>query len=142
MIPELRVTRTIKADRKDVWEAWTSPEQMRAWACPVPGGVAEVSVDLRVGGSFAIRMAVDGVEHNAFGTYREVDEPTGLVYTWDWREEELRMGDSVVTVEFREVPDGTEITLIHDGFPAAEAREGHSQGWDACISNFESLFDA
>jgi hypothetical protein len=29
---------------------------------------------------------------------------------------------------------------VHEGFPAAEAREGHLEGWTACIANFEAIF--
>ena len=82
-----------------------------------------------------MRMVVEGVEHNAFGTYREVDEPKRLVYTWDWREEGQQMGETLVTVEFNEVEGGTEIVLVHDGFPADEARAGHGEGWELCLDH-------
>lgn len=136
----LRVTRVIPADRRAVWAAWTDPEQMRKWSCPAPDGVESVESDFRVGGSFTLAMRVDGVPHTAFGTYREIDEPSRLVYTWDWKEEGQRMGETVVTVEFVERPDGTEIVLVHEGFPAPEARDGHDQGWVLCLDNFEALF--
>ena len=85
-------------------------------------------------------MEVDGNSHTAFGTYREVEEPRRLVYTWDWREESDAMGETVVTVEFNEVDGGTEVVLVHEGFPAVEAKEGHDQGWALCLSHFEALF--
>lgn len=137
----VHLTRTIRAGRQDVWDAWTRPEHMKKWSCPAPGGAKEVTSDLRVGGSFAIRMVVDGKAHNAFGTYREIDEPSRLVYTWDWEEEEGAMGETLVTVEFNEVDGGTEVVLRHEGFPVEEARKGHEEGWNACLDNFEGLFD-
>ena len=136
-ISALRVTRTIKADPQAVWNAWTQPEHMKHWTCPAPGGAREITADLRVGGAFAMRMVVEGNEHNAFGTYREIDEPRRLVYTWDWQEEEFRVGETLVTVEFNQVDGGTEIVLVHDGFPAAEARDGHDEGWTACLNLLE-----
>lgn len=137
----VRLSRTIRAERQDVWDAWTQPERMKVWSCPAPGGCREVTSDLRPGGSFSIRMEVDGKAHNAFGTYREVDEPRRLVYTWDWEEEDDAMGETVVTVEFREVDGGTEVTLVHEGFPAEEARTGHEEGWTACFDLFAGMFD-
>ena len=137
-VSALRITRTIKADRQAVWNAWTQPEHMKHWSCPAPGGVIEVSTDLRVGGDFAIRMVVEGDEYNAFGTYREVDAPRRLVYTWDWREEAHQVGETVVTVDFNEVDGGTEVVLVHDGFPAVEAKDGHDQGWVACLDLLEA----
>ena len=85
-------------------------------------------------------MVVEGNEHNAFGTYREIDEPRRLVYTWDWREEEFRVGETVVTIDFNEVDEGTEVVLVHEGFPAAEARDGHDEGWGSCLDQLEAHF--
>lgn len=136
----LRMTRTIAADRQRVWDAWTKPEHMKKWACPVPNGVESVTSDFRVGGSFVLAMRVDGEAHTAFGTYREIDEPKRLVYTWDWKEEAHRMGETLVTVEFRKKAGATEVVLLHEGFPAVEAKDGHEQGWTACLDHFTALF--
>ncbi len=136
----IRITRLIQADRQAVWNAWTQPDQMRQWSCPEPGGVQDIESDFRVGGSFTISMLVEGNQHTAIGTYKEIDAPNRLVYTWDWKEEDHRVGETVVTVEFEARGDATEIVLLHEGFPAVEAKEGHEQGWGACLSHFEALF--
>ena len=136
----VEVRRVVKADPQRVWDAWTQPEQMKKWSCPAPGGAKAVTSDLRVGGAFEIQMEVEEGAHTAFGVYREIDAPNRIVYTWDWREEEFAMGETLVTVEFRQVDGGTEVVVMHEGFPAAEARDGHEEGWVACITNFEALF--
>jgi hypothetical protein len=51
------------------------------------------------------------------------------------------MGETLVTVDFSEVEGGTEVSVLHQGFPVAEARDGHDEGWSACLTNFEALFD-
>jgi uncharacterized protein YndB with AHSA1/START domain len=136
----LEIRRVVNADPQTVWDAWTQPEQMKKWSCPAPGGLKDVSCDLRVGGAFELRMEVDEGPHTAFGVYREIDEPRRLVYTWDWREEDNAMGETLVTVEFRPVEGGTEVVVVQQGFPAREARDGHDEGWSACLDNFEALF--
>ena len=45
-----------------------------------------------------------GKVYHAFGTYREVDFPRRLVYTWDLEEAEDWVGETLVTVEF--LPEG------------------------------------
>jgi uncharacterized protein YndB with AHSA1/START domain len=137
----LRVTRTIKADLQRVWDAWTQPEHLKKWACPAPHGVESVTCDFRVGGSYVLSMRVEGKAYTAFGTYREIEEPNRLVYTWDWKEEENRMGETLVTVEFRRIGDSTEVALLHEGFAAVEAKDGHAEGWVACLGHFAALFD-
>lgn len=136
----LRITRVVKADRQSVWDALTQPEQMKKWMCPAPNGVKSVSADVRVGGTYEVVMEVEDRRHTAFGTYREIEQPGRLVYTWDWRDEEMQMGDTLVTLELNEVDGGTEIVLLHEGFPAAEAKSGHEEGWGACLTHLVALF--
>ena len=139
-VAALRMTKTINADRQTVWDAWTKPEQMKQWSCPAPGGLKGAAADLRVGGAFELNMEVEGEKHTAFGTYREVDEPNRLVYTWDWREDSHAVGETVVTVEFNEVAGGTEVVLVHEGFPAVEAKSSHEEGWGPCLMHLEAMF--
>jgi len=44
-----------------------------------------------------------------------------------------------VTVVLRSLAPGkTELTLTHEGFPQAEMRNKHSEGWSSCLSNLEA----
>ena len=139
-VNSLRITRVIRADQQAVWDAWTQPEHMRKWSCPAPGGVQAIESDFRVGGAFVLSMRVDGKAHTAFGTYKEIDEPNRLVYTWDWREADDATGETTVTVELEPAGEATRITLVHEGFPSAEATQGHDEGWGACMAHFAELF--
>ena len=136
----LRLTRTVAAPPARVFEAWTTPEDMVHWASPEGATLEKVEVDLRVGGSYLLAMKnAEGAHWTAFGTYKEIDPPNRLVYTWDWKEKDHAMGDTLVTVEFNEVDGGTEVVLVHEGFPAEEAKDGHLQGWTSCLDRFEKL---
>ncbi len=137
----LTVTRTIKASADRVFDAWTQPEQMKRWAAPEGVEVQVAEVDLTVGGRYHIRMlSGEGVEYNAVGVYREVTRPNRLVYTWSWEEKEHDVGETLVTVEFKAQGENTEVVIVHEGFPATEARDGHEQGWNGCLDRFEQLF--
>lgn len=137
----LSLTRTIRADRDAVFRAWTEPAQLRQWSCPEGMGIAEVQVDLTVGGRYRIRMTgAEGQVYTAFGTYREIDRPQRLVYTWDWEEPDHAVGETLVTVEFSERGGSTEVTLTHEAFSAAEAKVSHEQGWTSCLNQLEQIF--
>ena len=93
-------------------------------------GFADASSEAAIEGSEGvITMRVEGADYTAIGTYKEIDAPSRLVYTWDWKEEDHSVGETLVTVEFEAHGDATEIVLLHEGFPAVEAKEGHEQGW-------------
>ena len=139
MTKALRLVRTIPASPERVFEAWTSSEQMKRWTCPDPTARVEVDIDLRVGGRHLIRMEVEGGPFTAFGTYREIDPPRRLVYTWQWKQPHPMMVETVVTVEFLPVEGGTEIRLTHEGFPASSDRDGHETSWKMCTAKLADL---
>src|SRR6267378_2175327 len=113
----LRVERSFRAPPTRVFRAWTDPVQLACWADPEPGD-AVPEVDLRIGGRYEIAMRrPDGVVHRVVGTYREIDPPRRLVYTWRWATIPA-FPETVVTVEFRARADGgTDLVLVHEGLP-------------------------
>jgi len=73
----------------------------------------------------------------AYGTYREILPPEKLVYTWSWEGQDPM--ETLVTVEFREVGDSTEVELTHERFPNAEERDKHNEGWVGCLDQLSKL---
>jgi uncharacterized protein YndB with AHSA1/START domain len=90
-------------------------------------------IDLRVGGAYRIEMkGPDGSEFRVFGTYREIDPPRRLVYTWS-SETSADVVDTLVTVEFHDRNGSTEVVLRHDGLPTEQSRARHTQGWNGSL---------
>jgi uncharacterized protein YndB with AHSA1/START domain len=136
----LEVRRTIRAPRRQVFEAWTKPEELKRWHAPGPLTVSLAEIDLRPGGKYRIHMREpDGKEHRVTGVYREVDPPKRVVYTWGW-EGDHPVKDSVVTIEFFERGESTEVVLRHEGFPAGGERDDHEKGWTAIMDKLEARF--
>ncbi len=137
----LRISKVIPAAREAVFSAWIDPEQIKQWSCPPAASVLDAEVDLEVGGAFRIQMrGMEGAIYTAFGAYREIDRPSRLVYTWDWEEQDRAVGETIVTVEFIDRGDSTEVVVTHEEFPSAEATEGHRQGWAGSLEQLERLF--
>jgi uncharacterized protein YndB with AHSA1/START domain len=142
--PKLIVRRTISAPRARVWEAWTQPEQMRRWAGPGAVVAKEFEADVRVGGSYHIVMQPPDDEAMVVrGTYRELREPERLCYTWAWDEDnpEDRV-ETLITVEFHDLGDKTEIVLTQEGFASEESRNNHGGGWNGALDKLEALLKA
>jgi uncharacterized protein YndB with AHSA1/START domain len=136
----LRLSRIIAASQEDVFEAWTNPDLMMKWSAPEGLQIPSVVADLRVGGAFKIHMNEESGEHVAYGTYKEIDRPNRLVYTWDWENPDSHMGGTLITVEFKKLGDNTEVTMTHDLFPSEEVMEAHNQGWVSCLNRLENVF--
>jgi uncharacterized protein YndB with AHSA1/START domain len=78
----------------------------------------------------------------ATGVYREIVPPSRLVFTWRWEEGEgPKEGETVVTVELAERGEATFLELTHEGFGAADAREGHEQGWSSALRRLEASLE-
>jgi uncharacterized protein YndB with AHSA1/START domain len=137
----LNLTRTYSAPRDDVFRAWTEPEALKRWFAPSDEFSTPIAeVDLRVGGAYRIGMKPPDQEDMfiVVGTYREVQPPERLVFTWSW-EEGIDVGETLVTVEFRDLGDSTEVVLTHELFPNEQARDKHIEGWSGCLERLEKI---
>ncbi|MHC4406373.1 MAG: SRPBCC family protein [Planctomycetota bacterium] len=135
---ELELTHTFSAPRDEVFQAWTQAEQLIQWFGSHGSKVMDAKVDLRVGGQYHINIRlVEGQKVLVHGTFRQVRVPERLVYTWSVDAPDVGdVRESLVTVEFRERGQRTDLSLRHEALPDEAARERHQQGWKGC---FESL---
>ncbi len=134
----LEIKRTLHAPREKVFEAWTDPEKLNRWFAPSDDYEVSAECDPRPGGSYRIQMThKDGNVHTVVGEYREVKAPEKLVFTWSWEDGSVQ--GSLVVVDFRDLGEATEVTLTHSGFPNAEWRDKHSEGWAGALSRLEAV---
>lgn len=139
---EVEVRRVVRASREAVWSAFTEPGRMTRWMCPEGATLEGVTAEVRPGGTYRLPMrGSEGERWTARGAYRAVEPPARLVFTWDWEEEESAVGETVVTVRLEEVEDGTEVVIVHRGFPAAEAADGHRAGWESTLGRLEAMLE-
>jgi uncharacterized protein YndB with AHSA1/START domain len=132
--PVVRIRRTFKAPQALVFKAWTDPVMMSHWfarGSGTPPGVV-IHTDPRPGGVYVVDVLdKDGVKYRMQGTYREVDAPNRLSFTW-WYDR-ATYGPSLVTVELRALDSGTtELTLTHAGLPESSQKDTNA-GWTDCF---------
>ncbi len=143
----LTVTKQYTLSPEEVFRAWTQPEALKRWFAPSPDfSTPLVEVDLRVGGSYRIHMKdPSGALHTVGGVYQEIQPPSRLVFTWSWEPGGPCGGNSddpspetLVTIEFRAISGGTELTLVHERFPTEDLRNKHHEGWTGCLQGLEN----
>jgi len=142
---KLELSRVFNAPRELVFQAWTDADQFKQWfgaaAC---GGSAlqSVKMDARVGGKYRLQTRrADGEFYTTVGTYRAVQPPERLVFTWAFEKDgsgeefgEVEPCEMLVTVEFRARGKQTELILTHENFASVESRDRHEQGWTRCLN--------
>jgi uncharacterized protein YndB with AHSA1/START domain len=137
----VEITRRFNAPPHAVWRAWTDPELLGRWWWPERFHT-EYALDVREGGSFQYRTAdVPGMGVlDVSGTYRAVDPPRALEYTWRW--EGQTEPDTFVRLGFVDAAGNTELRLRHGGFADPQERDNHIIGWTDCLDRLAALLNA
>ncbi len=137
----LELRYVLDAPVASVFDAWTNPEKLRRWWGPGEFRCPEAEVDLRPGGSYRLVMQpTAGDSFELGGTYREVEAPSRLLYTWRWLTGPAADGsESLVEVVFRDLGERTELLLVHSDFPASHGAAPYKMGWDGGIPKLETL---
>jgi len=79
---DLVFERTVDVPRELIWKAWTQPEHLMPWFCPLPWKTIACEIDLRPGGIFrTVMLSPEGQEFPNLGCYLEVLENEKLVWT-------------------------------------------------------------
>lgn len=123
------VTTTIAAPIAEVWQAYTSPDDIKAWnAASADWHTTHAEVDLRVGGKFCSRMeAKDGSFGFDFaGEYTKLIPHQLIEYVFDERK---------VSVNFTEGSDGVLVKVSFDP-ETIHPEEQQREGWQAILDNF------
>ncbi|NYG05765.1 uncharacterized protein (TIGR03086 family) [Phycicoccus badiiscoriae] len=108
----------------------TEPERLRRWQ------TVSATVDLRAGGSYRWTVTPG---HVAEGTYREVEPGRRVVFGWGWDgNPDLPKDASTVTVTIEPAPEGSKVTLVHEGLTEDQAAQ-HAEGWNHYFERLERL---
>lgn len=145
--PSVVIERIVDAPIRLVWDLWTRPEHFQAWYGPTGATIPVARMDVRVGGSRHIGMAMEtpnGTMHMWFvGEYRHVDPPRRLVYTEAMADEQGNVLDPVtmgmpadhpaiteIVVELEDLGRSTKMVVTHVGIP--EGSPG-AMGWGMAL---------
>ncbi|MFZ4528926.1 MAG: SRPBCC domain-containing protein [Undibacterium curvum] len=132
----ISVSATIKATPEQVWQAYTTPQDIMQWnAASADWHTTAAQVDLRVGGAFSSRMeAKDGSHGFDFaGVYTEVVPCQRLAY---------RFGERQAQVDFVTQADSSVLVTVTFEPENMNPPEQQQQGWQAILDNFARYVEA
>jgi uncharacterized protein YndB with AHSA1/START domain len=139
--PVLEIRRVFDAAPEALFDAWLEREQWQAWIGPEGCQCDVPLLEPKAGGRYRILMHLsDGREIPVDGVFKTVDRPSAtkagtLAFTWNWA---LNGGtETLVRLDIRAVPGGTELVLTHEGLPTEKDRVGNSVGWNATLNKLD-----
>lgn len=135
--PVIRIERRLAASPERVFDAWLDPTMIGRFMFGAhlrDEQVVSLSNEARVGGVFHYKVTRGGVLIDHTGTYRALDRPRRIVFTWGVDAEQ---GDlSVVTIDLAPDGDGCLLTLTHRLDPDwAEYAERTQAGWTKIVGD-------
>lgn len=143
--PELltvEVRRVIAASVEQVYAAWMDPAIASRFLFATPEGeMVWCEIDVKVGGKllFVDRRNGQDVEHA--GEYLVLDPPRLLVFRYGLPAFSDNMDR--VSVAFRAVPEGCEITLTHEMDPQwREYADRTRAGWTTILDSLAGILEA
>jgi uncharacterized protein YndB with AHSA1/START domain len=133
---ELVLSRVFDAPRRLVFEAWSKPEHLTRWLPPRGFTMSKATMDFRPGGKFdhAFR-GPDGEEYPFDGIYREIVEPSRIVWSGT-----IHGGVHVVTTVVFEEHDGKTKLTVHQTYSKeSDATRGAPSGWGQSLEKLGEL---
>lgn len=134
------ITRDYRFPPEQVFDAWLDPSMVTYWFAPQLGTMERVDIDACKDGMFHLDQRRGEEVACHWGTYREIDRPSRLVFTWcagDETEAKAAAddGSSVVTIDFTPTVTGCTVTLTHDMDAAwADYSEQVRWGWTTMLN--------
>lgn len=137
-VHQLQVRKTIPATAEEVFDAWTNPKSLEKWMRPGPSTGARAQLDARIDGNYRIEMLFGEQSYVHTGTYRRVERPRVLEFTWVSPGTEQK--ESVVTVELTSRGKQTDLVLTHRLLPSDDARAKHEGGWGEILNKLAQVW--
>jgi uncharacterized protein YndB with AHSA1/START domain len=131
------VRREIAAPAEELFDAWLDGESLGSWFRPLGTRETRAETDPREGGTFRIVMVDDESSTVASGTYREIERPHRLVFSWSSPDTRLR--ETIVTVTFQPTSSGTVVEIHQVGLPDDEAKDSHHAGWSDILRELGAI---
>lgn len=139
----IRLHRVLRAPPERVFRAFTDPDAMVKWL-PPHGFTGKVhQIDARVGGAHRMSFTnfSTGNSHSFGGEYLEVVPNERLRYTDRFDDANLT-GEMQVTISFKAVFCGTELSVVQEGVPDVIPPEACYMGWQESLVLLAQLVEA
>ena len=134
--------RVLATKPEKVFRAFVEADAIASWLPPFGFLCTVHELDAKVGGrhKMSFRNFTTGGTHSFGGTYKEIFPNERLVYTDSFDDPNLP-GEMTVTVTFKAVSVGTEMTVEQKGIPDLIPVEACYLGWQESLRKLAKLVE-
>jgi uncharacterized protein YndB with AHSA1/START domain len=142
MANSVHLHRVLRAPASRVFRAFSTPEAKAVWLPPF-GFIGQVhSFDFKEGGSYKMSFInfTNEQKHSWTGTFVTI-KPNELLIFKDKFDDPNLPGEMTVTINFKEVSCGTEISIKQEGIPEMIPAEMCYLGWQESLVKLAQLVE-
>jgi uncharacterized protein YndB with AHSA1/START domain len=138
----IRLHRVLKATPERAYRAFTDADALAKWLPPYGFTCKVHQFDARVGGTHKMSFTnfTTGNSHAFGGRYLEM-KPNELIRYTDKFDDANLPGEMQVTVTFKKVSCGTELTVVQEDVPDVIPAEQCYLGWQESLAQLANLAD-
>jgi uncharacterized protein YndB with AHSA1/START domain len=134
----LHLERVLDVPQGRVYASFVDADQVRRWWGPAGFTVPRLEFDPTEGTDYRIAMQPpDGDVFHIRGTFREVEPPRRLAFTFIYEEPDPDDQETLVTLTFDSTDPGTRVILDQGPFKTAARLELHREGWTDTFERLE-----
>jgi uncharacterized protein YndB with AHSA1/START domain len=128
----LKFERLFEAPPELVFALWSDPQHIVRWWGPEGFGLAHCEMEFREGGSyrFCLKQAATGFENWVRGTYRTIERPRRLDFTYINEDDGH---ETLVELEFSAHGPNTLMRFRQATFAGTQQRDMHGWGWSSTL---------
>ena len=125
-----------------LYQAWTSPEELKSWWHPMGNELTGVTNELQEGGTvrYEFKTAESDESIKIEGKYETVKPAEHLVYSWIWQlpHQPVGNGDYKLNIRFEAAGDSSRLHVAQENFGSEEAVQPHKEGWEKALEELEA----
>lgn len=140
------VEKSFSVGADTLYKAWTEEAALKEWWQPAGRKLKSVESELKEGGTIKYlfeRGEGDDGELFIEGTYETVTPNEQLVYSWNWKLEDMPVenGGFKLFVNFSKEGGGSKLKVTQESHSEQDGVHPHEEGWNEALNNLESYFE-
>jgi uncharacterized protein YndB with AHSA1/START domain len=139
----LHLEKDLPSPPERIFGAFIDADQFRQWWGPVGFTVPGLQLDVVEGAKYRITMQPpEGAAFHLGGTFRVVEPPRRLAFTFVWEEPDPDDQETLVTVTFDPSGTGTHLVLDQEPFKTESRWQLHRDGWTQTLERLEHFLSS
>ena len=134
----LHLEKALPVPPERVFTAFVDADRLRRWFGPIGFTVTDLQIDAVEGADY--RIAIQPPEGEVFGirgTFRSLEAPLHLAFTFVYEEPDPDDQETLVTVILEPAEQGTRVVLEQGPFKTEARRALHRDGWTDSLERLE-----